>query len=241
MKTLFFALSLILLTLTGCASQKTATHTDKKIHVLILTGGHNFKPEPFFKMFSDNPNITYTWAKQQTNAEAYDRDDLYSYDVVLLYDSPTKITDQQKARFLALFDKGIGVIVLHHAYLSYPMWSDYERIAGGKYVFLNEQMINGITSSTYKGDVDIPVHVVDKNNPITAGLPEDFVLRDELYSNVHMLHNATPLLKNGDQWLAWYRTEKNSRVIGTIVGHGCYEDPNFQKLIAQSIQWVARR
>lgn len=241
MKTLPLLFALVAAMFTGCTTPKAETHADKKINVLILTGGHGFKPDPFFKIFSDNPEITYTWAKQQTNAEAYDRPDLFNYDVVLLYDSPTKITDEQKARFLALFEKGTGIIVLHHAYLSYPMWSDYERIAGGKYVFMNEQMVNGITSSTYKGDVDIPVHVVSKNNPITAGLPEDFVLHDELYSNVHMLNNATPLLKNGDQWLAWYRTEKKSRVVGTIVGHGCYDDPNFQKLIAQSIRWVAHR
>lgn len=241
MKTLHFLCALILATLVGCASPRAETHADKKIKVLILTGGHGFKAEPFFKMFADNSEITYTWATQHTNAEAYDRDDLYSYDVVLLYDSPTQITDTQKARFLALFDKGIGVIVLHHAYLSYPMWDDYERIAGGKYIYQNEQMINGITSSTYKGDVDIPVTVVAKDHPITAGLPENFVLHDEHYFNMHMLNNATPLLKSGDQWLAWYRTEKKSRVFGTIVGHGCYDDTNFQRLIAQSIDWVAKR
>jgi hypothetical protein len=240
MKPLHLLCALTLLMLVGCASPTSETHADKKIKVLIVTGGHAFKAEPFFKMFADNPEITYTWTTQHTNAEAYDRADLFSYDVVLLYDSPTKITDAQKARFLELFDKGIGVIVLHHAYLSYPMWPEYERIAGGKYVYLNEEMVNGITSSTYKGNVDIPVTVVAKH-PVTAGLPEHFILHDELYSNMHMLNNSKPLLKNGDQWLAWYRTEKKSRVVGTIVGHGCYEDPNFQKLIAQSIRWVARR
>ncbi len=239
MKQIPLLFAILLTLLTGCASPSAQTHADKKIKVLILTGGHGFKAEPFFKMFADNPEITFTHAEQHTNAEAYDRADLFSYDVVLLYDSPTHITDEQRARFLQLFDKGIGVIVLHHAYLSYPMWDEYERIAGGKYIYQNEQMINGITSSTYKGDVDIPVTVVAKH-PVTAGLP-NFVLHDELYSNVHMLNNSTPLLKNGDQWLAWYRTEKKSRVVGTIVGHGCYDDPNFQKLIAQSIRWVARK
>jgi uncharacterized protein len=238
---IFSLLSALLLTmLVGCASPQDQVHADKKIKVLIVIGGHQFKAEPFFKMFADNPEITYTAAAQHTNAEAYDRDDLFSYDVVLLYDSPTHMSDAQRARFLQLFDKGIGVIVLHHAYLSYPMWDEYERIAGGKYVYQNEQMINGITSSTYKGDVDIPVTVIAKNHPVTAGL-SDFVLHDELYSNMHMLNNSTVLLKNGDQWLAWYRTEKKSRVVGTIVGHGCYEDPNFQKLIAQSIRWVAKK
>jgi len=237
MKTFFLFCALALLA--GCAEPRPEAHANKKIKVLIVTGGHQFKQDEFFKMFSDNPDLTYTWATQQASAEAYDREDLFSYDVVLLYDSPTKITDSQKARFLELFDRGIGVIVLHHAYLSYPMWSDYERIAGGKYVYQTEQMVNGITSSTYKGDVDIPVTVVAKH-PITAGL-HDFVLHDELYSNMHMLNNAQPLLKNGDQWLAWCRTEKKSRVFGTIVGHGCYDDSNFRKLMTQSIRWVAKR
>ncbi len=238
MKQIPLLFAVLLTLLAGCASP-AHTHADKKIKVLIITGGHAFKAEPFFKMFADNPEITYTAAAQHTNAEAYDRADLFSYDVVVLYDSPTHISDAQRAHFLQLFDQGIGVIVLHHAYLSYPMWDDYERIAGGKYIYQNEQMINGITSSTYKGDVNIPVTVVAKH-PVTAGLT-DFVLHDELYSNMHMQNNSTPLLKNGDQWLAWYRTEKKSRVVGTIVGHGCYDDPNFRKLIAQSIRWVARK
>jgi type 1 glutamine amidotransferase len=239
MKTLSLLSSILLTLLVGCASPSSHARADKKINVLIVTGGHGFKAEPFFQMFADNPEITYTAAAQHDNAEAYDRNDLFTYDVVVLYDSPTHITDAQKARFLELFNKGIGVIVLHHAYLSYPMWDEYERIAGGKYVYQKEQMVNGITSSTYKGDVDIPVTIAVQH-PVTAGL-SDFVLRDELYSNLHMRNNSKVLLKNGDQWLAWYRTEKKSRVVGTILGHGCYDDPNFRKLMAQSIRWVAKK
>src|SRR3954465_14149236 len=182
---------LLLVVLAGCASPTAQGRADKKIKVLVLTGGHGFKAGAFFKMFAGNPEITFTNGAQGKSAEAYERDDLYSYDVVVLYDSPSNITEAQKARFLALFDQGIGVIVLHHAYLSYPMWDEYERISGGKYVYQNEQMINGITSSTYKGDVDIPVTVTAKNHPVTAGLV-DFVLHDELYSNMHMRNNSKP-------------------------------------------------
>src|SRR5689334_21810447 len=87
---------------TGRVSPQAQTHTDKKIKVLILTGGHGFKAEPFFKMFAYNPEITFTNAAQGKAAEAYERDDLYTYDVVVLYDSPSNITDAQKARFLGL-------------------------------------------------------------------------------------------------------------------------------------------
>jgi type 1 glutamine amidotransferase len=229
----------LLSTLVACAAPNSGTN-DAKIKVLVITGGHGFKAEPFFKMFQDNPEVTYTTTAQTKAAEAYDRDDLLSYNVVVLYDAPLHITDAQKTNFLALFDKGIGVIVLHHAYLAYPMWDEFERIAGGKYVYQQEEITNGVTYSQYKGNVDIPITIVDPQNPVTAGL-HDFVLHDELYSNMHMRGTVTPLLKTGDELLAWTREEKQSRVVGIIVGHGCYADPNFQKLIAQSIHWVAKR
>jgi uncharacterized protein len=233
---MIWVLSLILVA--GCAAPKP--HADQKIKVLILTGGHNFKPEPFFKMFDNNPEIAWTTDKDINAAEPYDREDLFTYNVVLLYDSPTKITDAQRAHFLALFDHGIGVIVLHHAYLSYPLWPEFERITGGRYIYQKEQMTNGIQSSTYKGDVDIPITIVAKDSPITKGL-SDFTLHDERYFNMHMQTNITPLLKSGDELIAWHRQEINSRVVGIIVGHGCYEDPNFDKLLAQSIRWAAKR
>ncbi len=229
---------------TGVAAELAAA--DARIRVLILTGGHGFKAEPFFKIFQDNTEIAFTTASHALvptqPATAYDRDDLYSYDVVVLYDSASVITDAQKARFLALFDRGIGVIVLHHAYLSYPMWSEYERIAGGKYVYLPEQVKDGVTSSNYtRGMVEIPVTIA-ATHPVTAGL-QDFILSDELYTNMHMVGTVTPLLKNGEQLLAWTRTEGKSRLVGAVLGHGpsSYENPNFRKFLAQSIRWVARR
>jgi len=227
----------LVVAVTGCcASHPSQT---QKIRVLVLTGGHGFKPEPFFKMFQDNPEITFTADKQVKAAEGYDRPDLYTFNVVVLYDAPSNITDDEKTRFLGLFDRGIGVVVLHHAYLAYPAWPEYERIAGGSYVYTQGQLDSGLKSSNYKGDVNIPVTVVAAH-PVTAGL-HDFVLHDELYWDMHMLTNSTPLLKTGDEWLAWYRTEKNSRVVGTIVGHGCYDDPNFRRLLANSIRWAAKR
>jgi type 1 glutamine amidotransferase len=231
---------LLLTMIAGCVAAQPKS--EGKIKVLVVTGGHGFKAEPFFKMFNDDPDITYIAAAQEKAAEAYDREDFYSFNVVVLYDAPTNITDAQKAKFLALFDRGIGVVIMHHAYLSYPMWPEYERIAGGKYVYKAEQMKDGLSSSHYKGDVDIPVTIAAKDHPVTAGL-QDFVLKDELYWDMHMVGSVTPLLKTGDELLAWTRMEKNSRVVGTILGHGpsAYEDPRFLRLLYQSIRWTAQR
>ena len=229
---------LFLAALAGCACPQH--HADKKIKVLILTGGHPFKPEPFFKMFQDNTEITFTADKQVKAAEGYDRPDLYTFNVVVLYDAPMNITDAEKARFLGLFDKGVGLVVLHHAYLALPSWPEFGRVTGGRYIYQTVEITNGVTESTYRSNVRIPVTVVAKNHPITAGM-DDFVLTNELYLNMDMAGNSTPLLKTGDEWVAWYRTEKKSRIFGTILGHDCYNDPNFQKLVAQSIRWAAKR
>jgi len=237
---------LLLLVLTGVASAAEPS-SGKKINVLVLTGGHGFKAEAFFKIFNDNTEIVYTTASHAViptqPATAYDREDLFDYDVVVLYDSAINITDAQKARFLALFEKGIGVVIMHHAYLSYPMWDEYARIAGGKYVYTEEQRKTGLASSGYtRAMVEIPLTTAGENHPVTAGLG-DFVIRDEHYTNMHMVGEVTPLLKTGDQLLAWSRMEKKSRVVGTVLGHGptAYEDPHFRKFLAQSIRWVAGR
>ncbi len=212
----------------------------KKLKVLVVTGGHGFQPESFFKLFSNNPEITYTSATEENAAEAWDRDDLLDYDVVLLYDFQRELNDAQKGKFLSLFNKGVGLVVLHHALLSYQHWPEYERIAGGKYL-LDHETVDGKMwpASTYKGEVDIDVKLVDKDHPITAGL-HDFVLHDEIYRGVRNTADIHILFTTEDCPLAWTRQEKNSRVVGITVGHGpAHDDANFQKLLAQSIQWAA--
>jgi uncharacterized protein len=111
-----------------------AAETGAKLKVLLITGGHGFEQPQFFKVFKDNPEIDLTTAAHgKTDADAYDRDDLLNYDVVVLYDMRKTITESQKAKLLALFDKGVGLVVLHHALVSYQHWPDYEHIIGGRY------------------------------------------------------------------------------------------------------------
>jgi uncharacterized protein len=222
------------------AAAEGAGNTAKKLKVLVVTGGHGFPAESFFKLFSNNPAITYTSATEENAAEAWDRDDVLDYDVVLLYDFQRELNDTQKGRFLSLFNKGVGLVVLHHALLSYQHWPEYERIAGGKYL-LDHETVDGKTwpASTYKGDVDIDVKVVDKDHPITAGL-HDFVLHDEIYRGVRNPADIHVLMTTEDRPLAWTRQEKKSRIVGITVGHGpAHDDANFQKLLAQSIAWAA--
>src|SRR4051812_6017331 len=195
-------LILIVASFVSVAALAAPSTQPAKINVLVVSGGHGFKAGSFFKLFDDNPEIVYQSASEATSAEAYDREDLLGFDVVVLYDFQRELTDAQKAGFLSLFDKGVGIVVLHHALLSYQSWPEYERIAGGKYL-LDSETHNRVTDkpSTYQGDVEIAVKVVAPNHPITAGL-SDFVLRDEIYRGVRMRSDVNTLLTAEDKPLA---------------------------------------
>jgi hypothetical protein len=246
MKTIALCCLLFIATFIGGTAR--AGESTPKIKVLVITGGHGFENEPFFQMFKDNPEITFTAASHgKTNANAYERDDFLNHDVVVLYDMQKTITEAQKKNFLSLFDKGVGLLVLHHALVSYAEWPDYERIIGGRYLEPNPNKPGTVTEQAgYQHDVEIPVTIVAKDHPVTAGL-KDFTIHDEIYWGFRVRADVTPLIttthaKSGKP-LAWYRTEAKSRVVYIQLGHDhwAYNDPNYRKLVAQAIRWTAKK
>ncbi len=241
--------SVILLTLMLIsATRSVAAEHDGKLKVLIVTGGHGFEKETFFQVFEQNPEIKFTHAEHgRSNATVYDRADLLDQDVVVLYDMPQSITDAQKEKFLRLFDKGIGLVVLHHAIASYQQWPEYERIIGGRYPEPDSSKPGTVTEQVgWRHDVDVPVVIVTKDHPITAGL-KDFTIRDEIYWGLRVQPDVTPLITTthpkSSKPLAWARTERKSRVVYLQLGHGpsAFNDANYRRLVTQSIRWVAEK
>ena len=228
-------------------STVSAAPAGGKLKILVVTGGHDFEEKQFFQVFKDNPDINYTATTQGKSSEAYDREDLLNYDVVVLYDMVQKLTPAQKERFLSLFGRGKGLVVMHHALASYQDWPEFHRIIGGKYLLNDEKEGDAILpKSDYQHDVEIPIVIVAKDHPITAGL-KDFVIHDEIYSGFRAQPEVTPLIttslpKSGKP-LAWCRTQGKSRVVYLQLGHdhAAYENPNYRTLVARSILWTANR
>ncbi len=225
-----------------------AAESGVKIKALVVTGGHGFEEKPFFKMFEDNPDITFTHAAHaKTNATVYERDDLLSYGVLVLYDMPRNITAGQKAKLLAALDKGIGLVVLHHALVSYADWQEFEKIIGGRYAEPDPEKPGTVTEAVgWKHDEIVPVVIVAKDHPVTAGL-KDFTIHDEIYWGYRVGKDVTPLIttthpKSGKP-LAWAHTYSKSRVVYLQLGHGpeAFDDVNYRTLLRQSIRWTAAR
>jgi hypothetical protein len=229
---------------THAAYAADATH---KIKVLLITGGHGFETNQFYQVFKDDPDILLSTAENtRSNAPAYERGDLLSFDAVVLYDMPNAITEAQKAGFLSLFDHGVGLVVLHHALVSYQHWPEYERIIGGHYPESDGKSGAVSTEVGFKHGVEEQIIIVAKDHPITAGM-KDFAILDEIYWGFRVGADVTPLItttqpKSGKP-LGWYRTEGKSRVVYLQLGHDhtAYDNPNYRRLVAHSIRWVSRK
>jgi hypothetical protein len=246
MKRVFTLLLALCLTVPASLPAQTAP-APEKTNVLVITGGHGFEREAFLKLFSDNTAIAFTAAEHgKGSATAWERDDLATFDAVVLYDMvPGVITDAQKAKFLSLFERGAGLVVLHHALASFQAWPEYERIIGGLYPMPKKGEPGVSDKVGYQHGVDVPVTVADAQHPITTGL-KDFTIHDEIYWGFRVGADVHPLLttthaKSG-KTLMWTRDEGKSRVVCLQLGHdhAAYENPNFRELVTRSIAWAAR-
>jgi type 1 glutamine amidotransferase len=233
--------AILALALTSLAS---AAGAPAKIRVLLFTGGHGFAKEPFFRMFSDNPEIAVTPIEHtKDTADGWERADLSAYDVVVLYDMPKTISPAQQERMRSLFPRGTGLVVMHHALVSVHQWAEYERFIGGIYP---TNSAPGTSKVGYRHDVEIPVVAANRDHPITAGFA-DFTVKDEIYWGYRVGADVTPLLTTthpeSGKPLAWCRTEDKSRIVYVQLGHGqpCMDDPHYRDFLARSIRWAARR
>lgn len=228
----------------GLIANAALAQSDGKTDVLLVTGGHSFEREPFLQVFKDNDRIAFTHAEHKKDADAYDAPGFASHQVVVLYDMPKTITDSQKANFKKLFEKGVGVVVTHHALASFQQWPEYEQLIGGRYAVPPKGQPQVTDKIGYQHDVDFPVVIVARDHPITAGV-SDFQINDEIYWGFRIGADVTPLItttheKSGKP-LMWTRTKGKSRLVYLQLGHGpaAYSNPGYRKLLANAIGWVA--
>lgn len=160
-------------TLLLCCLLAGSTHfsvaQQTKIKVLVITGGHGFKHQPFYDVFNAIPSITYdTLVQPQANA-LIASPEVNRYDVLVFYDMPDSISPAQQEGYIRLLKKGASMIFLHHALVSYQNWPEFIKIVGGQY-HTRPVVVNGDTlKASYEHDVNIPVQVEDKKHPRDQG------------------------------------------------------------------------
>ncbi|MCR9279817.1 MAG: ThuA domain-containing protein [Pseudomonadaceae bacterium] len=177
---------------------------DKEI--LLVTKGHPFEKQPFFDVFDEMQGVGYTHVEQPAAQALFSVEEAARFDAFVLYDMPgisfhgdsgpafAEPSDRFKRRFLELLDAGYGFVFLHHAIAGWPAWPEYAEIVGGRFLYLPGEL-RGVArqDSGYRHGVDHTVSVV-ADHPITAGLPKQFDITDELYLYEVFEEDVTPLL-----------------------------------------------
>lgn len=218
-----------------------------KIRVLLITGGHGFETNEFFQVFKENPEITFQ-AVEHPKAYAMFKDSAASkYDVIVTYDFNQKIPDDAKTDLVDRLKEGKGLVVLHHAIATYPDWPEYWKIIGAHY-YLAPAVVDGVQKkrSAYEHGRHFRIHVADPQHPVTRGV-KDFDIVDETYKWFDVAKDCHPLLTTEDPEsnpvIAWAKTYEKARVVYMQSGHDhlAYENPSFQQVLRQAIEWTARK
>jgi len=215
------------------------------IKVVIVVGGHPYDEKNFDKAWGGHEDIQCEVWKGKPYA-LFDKIDDFKYDVVMFYNLSGGITDPQKANFLKLLEKGVGVVVWHHALANCQEWPEFEKIAGGKFWMAPGERDGKKVPASGTGWGDIKMHVADPNHPITKGM-EDYVLADETYNKQTFLDGIHVLISTkdprSDKSVAWTHKYSNAKVFACQSGHDAkaWTNPAFRRLLANGIRWVAGR
>jgi len=208
------------------------------LRVLVVTGGHTY-PTSFYSLFEQRG---ITWDHAVSSEEAYRKDLRGHYNVLVLHDMPKTLSVEGRANLRAFAEAGGGVVVIHHAIVSYPDWDWYRDLIGARYL---ESPAAGMPASTYRHDESMRV-VVGRAHPVTAGLT-DFTLLDETYKGMWLAPTNTVLLTTdnptADPPVAWVSAYDRARVVTIQLGHGpeSHRDPSYRQLVGNAMTWVAGR
>jgi type 1 glutamine amidotransferase len=170
-----------------------------------------------------------------------DADKMSSLDLVVQVWSMGEITGEQERGLLEAIKGGVGLAGWHGGLAdSFRNNPDFQFMVGGQFV-------------AHPGNIiDYEVNIVDRENPITAGL-EDFQMRSEQYYMHVDPHNQVlatttfsgehaPWIEGATLPVAWTKRWGKGRVFFCSLGHVAadFEVPEVRKLVLRGMLWASR-
>lgn len=206
-----------------------------KLAVAVITEWHPFDVGSFQALLWSMPDIDFYPQAWDIFTQDPDRG---SYDALLFYNMsfPAPAPDDPRRHYVEeeLGANGQGIVLLHHAILSYEEWDAWDGVSGTK-----------DRSFTFHRDQDLDFVVTDPSNPVTSGLSR-FSFSDESYKMAEPVATSEVLIttqhENSLQAIAWTHTYRDSRVVCYQSGHddSAWSDPSFRTVLHNSLRWVSR-
>ena len=196
----------------------------KPISVLIVSKGHAFDHNGFLAMFTPMRGITTTFVEQPAAQVLLQPEHIGAYDCVLFYDmsgipgigllhdgaNNTGVPPPAyRAAIESMLVRGIGIVMLNHATVSWPDWPLWRRISGTSFM-LRHGSLDGVAvpGSGYRGGHGPFPNATIKlkpaaRHPVLEGLEGGFEITDELYLKTAAFeHNVVPLLRGQYNFVA---------------------------------------
>lgn len=216
------------------------------IRVLVITGGHGYNVESFNIMFASlEPGIVYQIAELPAAYEMFKPESRKKYDVLVFYHMWQQISEEQKEILTDCIRQGKPVVALHHSICAFDDWPEYWNIIGGKYFHKTTSFKGKVYQPcSYIHDLHFIVKVADRKHQVTRGI-NDFNLFDETYKGYYIADDVIPLLTtdepSSNTVIGWAKNYGKSRIVVLQSGHDVptFENPDFRKLLRQSIEWVS--
>jgi type 1 glutamine amidotransferase len=230
--------AIFLLTLIAPAMLKA---DDAPLRVLVVTGGHSHDIS-FYALFDNQPDLSVVI---EPHPSAFTKKLVEQFDVIVLYDmvQEAQVPQVQRDKFKAFAESGKGILVVHHALVSYQQWDWYGlQLVGGRYLLEDSQ---DRPKSLYEHDVRQTVRPVS-GHPVVAGI-SPFELVDETYERMQVVPEAQVLLrtdaKGSNDAVAWLSPYPHSRVVALQLGHDrqAIETPAYHRIFHRALRWVGGR
>lgn len=143
--------------------------------------------------------------------------------------------DFQKA-MQSFANAGKGIVILHAAtWYNFPAETGY-----------NKRFVGGGTRSHGMGDFE--VKLVNQNHPVTQGVSPTFIINDESYrmevpdaADIEVL--AVNHAEGAVHPSVWVKKDPKTKIVGITLGHAekAHGNPDFKKLLVNSVRWVASK
>jgi len=177
-----------------------------------------------------------------SNSSVFNQDSLKQYAAVVFLsttdNSDNLLNNYERNAFQRYIEAGGGFVGVHAATDAGYQWGWYQRLVGATFNGHPEQQT-------------ATLHIVDKDNISTKGLPDPWVRKDEWYNFKNLDSNLHVLIKidessykggtNGaNHPMAWYHDFDGGRAWYTELGHTeeSYTDPNFLKHLLGGIKYA---
>lgn len=179
------------------------------LNVLVVAKGHPYLRDPFMAIFDEMPGVSTSLVEQPAAQALMNPAGADRFDAIVLYDMPgldfraserPALVPPDPAfqnDFLAMLDRGIGLVALHHAIAGWPAWPDYAELLGGRFLY-KRGLLRGrqCEDSGYRHDITHQVSACVSRHPVLDGVALPFTLTDELYLSEVFEDSVEPLLRS---------------------------------------------